>query len=189
MSKEAIILSTTARSAIVSTFVDALSTNESTGSLVTQVCDVARKYLKGDPVSADDSASIEQSIAKARGWGRNVMKQRTSEVRAVLRSYGHLPEAIKTFRDRTKRCQWTDALKMARKIAKGASVAQAVTFASKKGNGAVSNPVGRLAGAFATCFDELSGAKRRALVEAARVLTDAKVITFTGKKAEKFANA
>lgn len=170
MTTKANTLSSTARSAIVSSFVDALSTNESTGSLVTQVCDVARKYLKGDPMTDDDRADICADIASARGWKPKVLKQRKSEVNTVLKAYSDLPEAIKLLSTKNNgRAQWHDSMKLARRINAGDSIAKAVAFAMRKGSGAQSNPMGRLAGAMKAAWDAVPR-KRAEIIKAANLL-------------------
>lgn len=162
-------LSSTARSAIVSSFVDALSTNETTSSLVTQVCDVARKYLKGEPITDDDRADICADIASARGWKPKVMKQRKSEVNTVLKAYSKLPEAIKLLSTKNNgRAQWHDSMKLARRINAGDTVQKAVAFAMrvKKRGG---NPMGRVAGALKSAWDVMPR-KRAEIIKAARLL-------------------
>lgn len=163
-------LSTTARSAIVSSFVDALSANESTGSLVTQVCDTARKYLKGSEFMDEDRKAVISDIAKARGWKPNVMKQRTSEVNVVLKAYASLPEAIEAFKRKSSKCQWHDSMKLARRINAGDTVAQAVkaAFTQKEANKATAS--GRTAGALKAWFKEANATKREAILKAAELL-------------------
>ena len=71
-------LSATARSAIVSTYITALNTAENTGALVTQVCDVANKYTKGEALNDEDMTAIVGGIARERGWKGPALKSRTS---------------------------------------------------------------------------------------------------------------
>lgn len=168
--KQVTSLSTTAISAIATSFVDALSTNESTGSLVTQVCDVARKYLRGEAMSDDDRASIVTKIASARGWKKNVIKQRSSEVNVVLKAYDQLPEAIKLLSTKNNgRAQWHDSMKIARRLNAGDSVQKAVAFAMRKGSGANSNPAGRVAGALKAWWND-APRKRAEIIKAAQLL-------------------
>mgnify|MGYP001017090212 CR=1 FL=1 len=163
-------LSTTAISAIAASFVDALSTNESTGSLVTQVCDVARKYLRGEAMSDDDRADIVTKIASARGWKKNVLKQRSSEVNVVLKAYHELPEAIKLLSTKNNgRAQWHDSMKLARRINAGDSITKAVAFALKKSSGAGGNPAGRVAGALKAWWND-APRKRAEIIKAAQLL-------------------
>lgn len=188
--KQTLSLSTTARSAIVSSYVDALSQNESTGSLVTQVCDVARKYTKGEDISDEDRSAIVTDIARAKGWKGKSAKSRCSEVNVVLKAHASLPEAIELYRTKAKRVQWHDGMKLARRLNAGDTIAQAVKAAFTTGGGsAKGSPEGRAAGALAALYDHLTGAKRAALIKAVRALTEANVVKFTGKNAEKFANA
>lgn len=162
-------LTATARSAIVSSFVDALATNESTGSLVTQVCDVARKYTKGADISDEDRSAIVSDIAKARGWGKNVLKQRASEVNVVLKAHASLPEAIDAFRTKAKRCQWHDSMKLARRLNAGDSISAAVRAAFTTKPGGDVSPSGRAAGALKAWF-KAEPRKQKAILEAAALL-------------------
>lgn len=163
-------LSSTAISAIASSFVDALSTNESTGSLVTQVCDTARKYLRGEPISDDNRADIVTKIASARGWKKNVLKQRASEVNVVLKAYDELPEAIKLLSTKNNgRAQWHDSMKLARRINAGDSVQKAVAFALKKATNNTGNPAGRVAGALKAWWND-APRKRAEIIKAAQLL-------------------
>jgi hypothetical protein len=154
----------------VSSFVDALSANESTGSLVTQVCDVARKYLKGEAMADEDRTSIIADISKARGWKGPSAKSRTSECNIVLKAYADLPEAIDALRTKAKRCQWHDSMKLARRINAGDSISKAVAFALKAGSsGERVSPSGRTAGALKAWF-KAEPRKQKAILEACALL-------------------
>lgn len=162
-------LSSTARSAIVSSFVEALAANESTGSLVTQVCDVARKYTKGEDFSDEDRSAIVSDIAKARGWKGASAKSRCSEVNVVLKAHASLPEAIGAFKSKAKRCQWHDSMKIARRLNAGDSITQAVKAAFTKGESGTSTPSGRVAGALKAWFKS-EPRKQEKILEAAALL-------------------
>lgn len=166
----AIILTGTARSAIVSSFVEALTTNESTGSLVTQVCDTAHKYLKGADMSDDDRKAIVADITKAKGWKGASVKARSSECNVVLRAYAKLPEAIQAYRNKARRVQWHDSMKLARRLNAGDSIAAAVRSAFTTGTQSKkSTPSGRVAGALKAWFKSVP-AKRDAILKAAALL-------------------
>ncbi len=163
-------LTSTARSAIVSSFVEALSANESTGSLVTQVCDVARKYTKGEDFSDEDRSAIVSDIAKARGWKGASMKSRTSEVNVVLKAHADLPEAIDLFSKKAKRVQWHDSMKLARRINAGDTIAQAVKAAFVTGTDSKKvSPSGRAAGALKAWF-KAEPRKQEKILEACALL-------------------
>jgi len=163
-------LSTTARSAIVASFVEALAANESTGSLVTQVCNVANKYSKGEALSDEDRSAIVSDIAKARGWKPASAKVRISECNAVLKAAPTLPEAIDAFRERSKgRCQWHDGMKLARRLNAGDSITAAVKAAFTTKPGADVSPSGRVAGALKAWF-KAEPRKQKAILEAAALL-------------------
>lgn len=164
-------LSNTARTAIVSTYVEALSNAENTGALVTQVCDVANKYTKGEALSDEDMTAIVGGIARERGWKANVLKQRTSEVRVVLKAAHTLPEAIQGFHKRAGKCDWHTSMKLARCINRGEKVKDAIahTYANKSQSKG-STPAGRVAAGLKAWFKEAKGDKRTAIVKAAELL-------------------
>lgn len=165
-------LSTTAKQAIVHTFVDALNQADNTGSLVTQVCDTAQKYLKGDEMSVDDTNGVVNAIAKQRGWKGPSLKSRTSEVRVVLRASAVLPEAIKAYADKANKCDWHTAMRLARCINKGEPVQKAVksTFSQKATQSPKSTPQGRTAGALKAWYKDAKGDKRALIIKAAEML-------------------
>src|SRR5688572_13380028 len=107
-------LNTTARSAIVSSFVNALSAHDSSGNIITHVCETVNKYNKGEEISTPDLALLTNEIARQRGWKGKACVARVSEVRVVLRAYTKLPEAIKAFSMKAKRVHWHDGMKLAR---------------------------------------------------------------------------
>lgn len=162
-------LSATARSAIVAAYVEALSTNESTGSLVTQVCDVARKYTKGEAFSDEARSAIVSDIARARGWKGASAKSRCSEVNVVLKAHATLPEAIESYRTKAKRCQWHDSMKLARRLNAGDTIAQAVRAAFTTSDKPKGTPSGRVAGAL-KAWHKAEPRKRDAILKAAALL-------------------
>lgn len=166
-----VALTAAARSAIVSSFVTALSANESTGSLVTQVCETAQRYMKGNEIPADDRAAITADIAKARGWKGASAKARISECNIVLRAYAELPEYSEAFKTRAKKCQWHDSLKLARRINAGDSMQKAVAFAMKSGSDKKGTPKGRITRALKTYYTASArSAKREAILRAAELM-------------------
>lgn len=164
-------LSATARSAIVNTYITALASAENTGALVTQVCDVANKYTKGESLSDDDMTAIVGAISRERGWKGPAAKSRCSEVRVVLKASTQLPEAIKGFHKRVGKCDWHTSMKLARCINKGAKIAQAITQTmASKTQSAKSNPPGRAAAALKAWFAIAKGDKKVAIMKAAEIL-------------------
>lgn len=164
------VLSTTARSAIVSTFVQALHACDNTGSLVTQVCDTANKYLHGAEISKQDTDSITNSIAKERKWKDKILTARSSEVRVVLRAYNTLPEAIKLYSARANKCDWHTSMRLARKLNAGEKVSAAVRSAFEVAATKVVSPAGRTAGALKAWYNNAKGEKREAILKAAVLL-------------------
>jgi hypothetical protein len=173
MTTQSNTLSTTARSAIVSTFVHALTTAENTGNLVTQVCETANKYLKGAEISDADMSSIGHDIAKARNWKGPAARSRLSEVRVVLRASSTLPEAIKAYASKASKCDWHTSMKLARCLNRGESVKTAVSSAfvsNTTKQTSKSTPQGRTAGALKSWFKLAKGDKKTAILKAAEIL-------------------
>lgn len=165
-------LSITARSAIVSTFVQALSANENGGSLVTQVCDVANKHTKGQPLAKADQDSIIDSIAGQRGWGENVLKQRSNEVRTILKACAALPETVRTYTKKANSCNWHAAMKLARRLNAGDSTAKAVAYVlENKAEGKSAHPAGRVAAGLKAWFKQSKSDKRAVIVKATALLS------------------
>ncbi len=164
------ILSTAARSAIASAYVAALNTAESSGSLVTHVCNVANKYTKGAALPDEDISGVVIDIAKAKGWKGASAKTRSSEVRKVLKFAHVLPDAIESALATHKRCDWHTSLRIATQLNKGLNVAKAVKAAFEKSEGHKGTPEGRAAGALKAWFKVARGAKKQAILEAASML-------------------
>lgn len=165
------VLNTAARSAIVNAFCNALDTHENTGSLVTQVCDVANKQLHGADIESEDLQSIITDIARARNWKENVMRQRSSEVRIVLRAHKSLGEAVEKYTTKAHKCDWHTSMKLARRLNAGDSITQAVTAAfTKSAQSAKSTPQGRTAGALKAWFNTARPDKKTAILRAAELL-------------------
>lgn len=168
-SKQSLTLSTAARSAIVASYVKALDAHETSGSLVTQVCETAMRYLKGEEIPEDDRKAIIADIARAKAWTGKSAKSRMSECNVILRAYAKLGEAIEAFRAKAKRMQWHDAMKLARRINAGDTIQQAVRFALKKKPGSPVLPEGRIAAGL-KALAEAKPHKRNAVLKAAEIL-------------------
>lgn len=171
MKTKTVTLSSTARSAIVSTFVSAISSAENSGSLVTQVCDAANKYARGEQIAESDISAIGSAVAKERGWKGRSLKSRLSEVRVVLRSYATLPEAIEAFIAKAKSCDWHTSMKLARRLNKGDSVKQAVAAAfEKNGQSKKSTPQGRTAAGLKAWYKVARPDKQKLILQVADML-------------------
>jgi hypothetical protein len=165
-------LSITARSAIVSTFVQALSANENGGSLVTQVCDVANKHTKGQPLSKPDQDSIIESIASQRSWGENVIKQRSNEVRTILKSCAALPETVRMYTKKSGSCNWHTAMKLARRINAGDTSVKAIQYVlDNKSDSKSAHPAGRVAAGLKAWYAASKSDKRAVIVKAVSMLS------------------
>lgn len=162
------VLAVSDRRRIATAFCNALDTQANTGSIVTQVCDVARSIMRGKPIPDADMDSIIADIAAARNWKGDAAKARKSEVRTVLSTYAELPEAIKAAQEKGA-CNWHFALKIARLIKKGKSATAAVSAARKKAADKPINWEGRVAAALKGLV-EAKPKKRAAAINAATLL-------------------
>jgi len=125
-----LVLAVGDRRRVAMAFCSALDAQSNTGSIVTQVCDVARSIMRGKPFPEADMAAIVEDISAKRGWQGPTAKVRASEVRTVLSTYAKLPEAIK-IAQQDGTCNWHFAMKLARIIKKGKTGAAAVKEAAR----------------------------------------------------------
>ena len=97
-------------------------------SIVTQVCNSATAVFKGEAIQKHDMEAIIAKLAKLRNWSDASRKVRSSEVRAVLKNYDRLPEAIAAYKSKadTNHFSWHMAVKLAR-VLTGLTVDEAVT--------------------------------------------------------------
>ena len=171
MASKQVFLSLSARNAVAAAFCNAFDTAENTGSVVTQVCNVAHKYLHGAPIEKDDADSVINMIAKQRGWKGPALKSRSSEVRTVLAAYHELPKAVSAYHEKASKCDWHTALRLARFLKRGESVKGAVTQAfNTQTQSAKSTPQGRTAGALKAWYKEARSDKREQILKAANLL-------------------
>jgi hypothetical protein len=173
--KSAPLLNTAARGAIVRAFSDAFDSAENTGSVLTQVCNVAHKYIGDGTLTDDDTSAIVRGIVEHRRWPKDQVPARSSEVRTILAAHATLPRAIAAFRERVRVCNWHQAVKLAREIrnAKG-NITKAVTAAvsaSKRGSQSKgSTPQGRTAAALKAWFKVAKGERRDTILKVAAML-------------------
>lgn len=167
-------LSATARTAIVSSYINALDSAENTGSLLTQVCETANKYTRGETLSDEDQKAIAAAVSSEKGWRGKTAQSRESEVRVILRASAELPEAIEAFASKNKSCNWHTGMKLARRLNKGEPVAKAVKTVlhaiTNGGQSTQSNPAGRAAAALKAWFKAAKGEKRKAIEKAFELL-------------------
>ena len=156
---------------LVTAFTGAFDSMESSGNLVTQVCDIASAALKGEEIPKEARSLIVSDIASNRGWKDKTLKSRSSECNVVLRAYVSLGEAVRVFTKRNNgKCQWHDSMKLARRLNAGDSVQQAVAAAFAKSEAKTVNPAGRVAGALKAWYKAAKGDKRAKILKAAELL-------------------
>lgn len=126
MTKQAKTITNTVASKIAK----AVSAADSTGSIVTQVCDIAKQAFKGEAIEKADIETIANAVVKERGLkGRNAIN-RASEIRNVLRAYVTLPAAVVALKKHSKfdgTFPWHASIKLARCVNKNPTTSKAVT--------------------------------------------------------------
>lgn len=167
--KSLTILSTAARSAIASAYLSALNAQESSGSLIHTVCEVANRYTKGAAMADEDIKATVTDISKAKGWKGKSAASRESEVRVVLRAAHLLPDAIDAATKAKKVCDWHTGMRIARALNKGKTQPQAIKAAYETGSANKGTPEGRVAGALKGWY-KVSPRKRESILKAADLL-------------------
>ena len=135
---EAAVVNRNAVNAIAGAITAGLREVNGTGSLLTQVCEVARRMYRGAAIPNIDVEAILVDLAQRMNWkqGRSTDSRR-SEYRAVLGEYHTLPEATKMYRNRTGTCTWHNGIALARLLKKhkgGVSKAVAQYVSNRKNN-------------------------------------------------------
>lgn len=161
-----------ARNAVVSAFVNVLESHESSGNIVTQVCNAASKWYKGEEISAEDRKIMVEEIGDKRGWSAGSAKVRGSECNTVLQAYVTLPEAVDLFVKKNNGVQWHQSLFLARRLNKGDSPQQAVKAALTTGGGKAkkATPQGKVASGLKAWYKLARKDKQEAIVKAAALL-------------------
>ena len=122
-------------------------TVENNGSVVTQCVTAARQVYKGKAIPKLDLAYIIDNVARIRQWTAASLKQRSSEVRIVLRAYDRLPEAMEKYCAKSDGFTWHDAIKLARCLGREPAVNVAVRLALHKNQAKTVTPLARIGGA------------------------------------------
>jgi hypothetical protein len=171
-------LNTQAVSKIVRSVGEAISNIGQSANIVTQVCETARSVADGVALSTDDIDKITGDVAKLSHVRE--MKPRTrdnvvSRWRTVLATYASLPAAEKALRDRMGRASWHDAMALASKLRKGATVKDAVASVAsimdgKKSEASKADNAKRTASALKAWLKNAKGDKRAAILKAGDLL-------------------
>lgn len=177
----------TARTAMVNAISTALDGVGSTGALMTDIADTARKHYKGEEIPKDDVESIASSVAESQGWNAAARIARTSEIRVILRACAKLPAYLKAATEKMDSFTWHDAMKLARRVNAGDSIPAAVAFVrgTKKAPHTSVNPKGRAVGALSLLFDSVKGERRDTVRKALKMLRDAGIVNVSPALAEK----
>ncbi len=165
--------SAAARNGVVSAFVHALASHETSGNVILQVCNAAQKWFKGEQIGDEDRKAIIADVAAERGWKGDAVKTRGSECAQVLKCYSSLLEAMPLFQQKAGMLQWTHSLALARALNKGKSVKQAVQeVASNKSSasGKGGTPQGRVAAGLKAWFKVARADKKEEILKAAKIL-------------------
>lgn len=131
-------LNTSDRSAIARSVAEAIATIGKSGSVVTQVCEVARKAAGGVALSQDDIDSICTDVAKSaslQALNKRNRDNTLSRWRTVLATYASIPEASEALRAKLGRCSWHESMALAALLKRGNTVAEAVKSVTDRANG------------------------------------------------------
>ena len=131
-------LSSSDRSGIARSVAEAIATIGKSGSVVTQVCDVARKAAKGVALSQDDIDTICADVAKSaslQALNKRNRENTLSRWRTVLAVYASVPEASESLRAKLGRCSWHESMSLAAFLKRGHSIAEAVKAVTDRANG------------------------------------------------------
>jgi hypothetical protein len=128
-----------ARNAVAEAVSSVYGAYEKTGDIVTQLCDSAQRFYRGEPIPSDDLSYIVEKAAQLRQWSEASARSRKSEARALLSHYTLLPELIRAWRAKVGGCTWHNITALAREVGKHsgkARVAAAVNALLKRGKNA-----------------------------------------------------
>ena len=100
-------LSSSDRSGIARSVAEAIAEIGKSGSVITQVCAVAKKAAGGHALSQDDIDSITADVAKSpalQALNKRNRDNTLSRWRTVLAVYSQVPEATESLRAKLGRC-------------------------------------------------------------------------------------
>ena len=125
-------------SKVASVAITAYTANGKTGDLLLTVCTKAQSVFKGEPIVKAAAIRIASSICKAMGWkAAQTVKNRQSEMVAVLGNYVELQQASEKYRKTADAFSFHNAITLARLLNKGKTVTQAVTALKANAKGPV----------------------------------------------------
>ena len=125
--------------AIATTIAKGLATVNGTGSLLTQVCKVARSMFKGKPIPKVDIDAILDDLVSRMGWKGPTADVRRSEYKSVLAQYDKLEEAMEAFKKRSGKCTWHDGIALSR-LLKSNPPSKAAIAHGKRGHSGTTTP-------------------------------------------------
>lgn len=112
---------------------------DGTHSFVTSMCKTINATFKGTEIGDDDRAFLTTEVARIRKWSAKSASARISELKAILKAYDKLPEAIAKAVSKGADVPFYKAVTLARSINKGMTANQAA-MALKKGPAAAVDP-------------------------------------------------
>ena len=149
-------------STVAELFSSAIGSATSVKATMIDACKAASKAgLPANP-SEPDVIAIVNLIAESRGWTNpkyNREKQSKSDARALIRSHAELPEGITALVAANYPDNYGNVVKLARLIAKGNSIRQAVQ-AFKPGEGTKSDPAARAQAALKSWYKSLRDGRK-----------------------------
>lgn len=131
-------LSSSDRSGIARSVAEAIGTIGKSGSVVTQVCEAARKAANGVALSQDDIDSICTDVSKSahmQALNKRNRENTLSRWRTVLAVYSSVPEASAQLQAKLGRCSWHESMALAAFLKRGKTVSEAVKGVLDRANG------------------------------------------------------
>ena len=128
---------TTGANEVATAVATALAEIDNSANIVEQCVASAMELYDGLEVPPQDLTYITDRVATIRKWSGSSLKVRKSEVRAIVRAYFELPDAMARYRKKCATFTWHEAVDLARALANNnwsipSAVAQCLSKNKKK---------------------------------------------------------
>jgi len=114
---------------------------DGTHSIVRDICDDCTNLYNDAPIPNDDMAFIAAEVSRVRGWTAKSARVRIAELKAVLKAYAKLPEAIDKAISKHVAVPFYKAVALARMINAGKTPTQAATMLKQGTSATKAKPV------------------------------------------------
>ena len=102
------------------------------GTIAETMCDALIPLIPESGLGQADIDAITAGVARSRDWGRDTLKSRKTEIKAVLMAPKRLGGTIKKFSAHTGYCGWQNVVALARKLAAGKTPDESVRDVAAK---------------------------------------------------------